>query len=253
LRITFLGTGTSQGVPVIACKCPACQSDNEKDRRLRSSILVECGEEVLVIDTGPDFRQQMLQAKVKQLNAVLYTHEHRDHIAGLDDIRAFNFIQQRPMDMYAEQRVIRALNGMFPYVFAEKKYPGVPQVNLHEISTEPFYLGEQEIIPIRMMHYRLPVLGFRIGEFAYLTDGNYISESEKEKLIGVKTLVVNALRHQTHLSHFTLDEAINLINEISPRQGLLTHISHQMGPLKQWEKDIPPHIRSAYDGLALDL
>ncbi len=253
MRITFLGTGTSQGVPVIACKCSACLSANEKDRRLRSSILVETGEQVLVIDTGPDFRQQMLRAKVKQLHAVLYTHEHRDHIAGLDDIRAYNFIQQRPMDMYAEQRVIRALNGMFPYVFAEKKYPGVPQVNLHEISTNPFSLGDLKIIPIRMMHYRLPVLGFRIGDFAYLTDGNFISEGEKEKLFGVKTLVVNALRRQTHLSHFTLDEAVTLINEISPRQGLLTHISHQMGPLDQWEGDLPSHIRAAYDGLVVDL
>jgi len=228
-------------------------SDDEHDKRLRSSVLIEQGDQVVVIDTGPDFRQQMLQAGVSKLDAVLFTHEHRDHIAGLDDIRAFNFIQKSPMDVFAEERVMRALNSGFPYVFAEKKYPGVPQVIMHPISSVPFQLGELKIVPIRMMHYRLPVLGFRVGNFAYLTDGNYISEAEKEKLFGVKYLVVNALRRESHISHFTLSEAVNLIEELSPRMGYLTHISHQMGPSSQFEKELPPQIRPAYDGLVLEV
>ncbi|MFO7669335.1 MAG: MBL fold metallo-hydrolase [Bacteroidales bacterium] len=253
MKITFLGTGTSQGVPVIGCRCPGCTSDDENDKRLRSSILVEQDHTVIVIDTGPDFRQQMLRAGVNRLDAVIYTHEHRDHIGGLDDIRAYNFLQKSSMDIYAEERVIRALDSTFPYVFAEKKYPGVPQVIIHIISTESFTIGPLKIIPIRMMHYRLPVLGFRIGDFAYLTDANFISEHEKEKLFGVKDLVVNALRRETHISHFTLSQAVGLIEELSPRHAYLTHISHQMGPSRLVHDELPPHIRLAYDGLVLDL
>ena len=253
MKITFLGTGTSQGVPVIGCNCPACISDDEHDTRLRSSILIEKDETVVVIDTGPDFRQQMLSAGVNKLNAVVYTHEHRDHIAGLDDIRAYNFIQKSSMDIFAEERVVRALSSMFPYIFAEKKYPGVPQVIMHTISTDPFKIGPIEIIPIRMMHYRLPVLGFRIGDFAYLTDANYISELEKEKLFGVKWLVINALRRETHISHFTLSQAIALIEELSPRMAYLTHISHQMGPTKLLTDELPGNVSMAYDGLVLEL
>ncbi len=228
-------------------------SVDEHDKRLRSSVLVEVDEQVVVIDTGPDFRQQMLRACVTRLDAVLFTHEHRDHIAGLDDIRAFNFIQKSSMDVYAEERVVRALTGMFPYIFAEKKYPGVPQVVMHTINADPFTIGSLEIVPVRMMHYRLPVYGFRIGDFAYLTDGNYISEAEKEKLIGVKYLVVNALRRETHISHFTLAQAIELISDLSPRMSYLTHISHQLGPSALLEKELPSHIRPAYDGLVLEV
>ena len=253
MKITFLGTGTSQGVPVIGCRCAGCMSEDERDKRLRSSILLEQGDQVVVIDTGPDFRQQMLRAGVSKLDAVLFTHEHRDHIAGLDDIRAFNFIQKSPMDVFAEERVRRALISGFPYVFAEKKYPGIPQVIMHPLSNTPFLLGELEIIPIRMMHYRLPVLGFRVGDFAYLTDGNYISEAEKEKLFGVKYLVVNALRREPHISHFTLSEAVNLIEELSPRMAYLTHISHQMGPCSELEKELSPQVQLAYDGLVLEV
>ncbi len=253
MKITFLGTGTSQGVPVIGCGCKVCISADVRDKRLRSSVLVEQGGQGVVIDTGPDFRQQMLRCGCSKLNAVLFTHEHRDHISGLDDIRAFNYIQKSPMDVYGEERVMRALNSSFPYVFAEKKYPGIPQVRMHIITTEPFQIGEMEVIPIRMMHYRLPVLGFRLGDFAYLTDGNYIPEAEKKKLYGVKHLVVNALRRETHISHFTLSEAVSLIEELSPRMGYLTHISHQMGAYAELEKELPSRIRSAYDGLVLDL
>ena len=228
-------------------------SGDDHDKRLRSSVLVEQGDYVLVIDTGPDFRQQLLRARVIRLDAVLFTHEHRDHIAGLDDIRAFNFIQKSSMDVFAEERVVRALTSMFPYVFAEKKYPGAPRVVMHTISSNPLMIGPMEIIPIRMMHYRLPVLGFRIGDFAYLTDGNYISETEKEKLIGIKYLAVSALRRETHISHFTLSQAIEIIDVLSPRMGYLTHISHQMGPSASFVKELPPHIRPAYDGLVLEV
>lgn len=253
MKITFLGTGTSQGVPVIGCGCRVCKSVDERDKRLRSSVLVEHEDQLVVIDTGPDFRQQMIRAGLRKLNAVLYTHEHRDHISGLDDIRAFNYLQKSPMDVYGEERVMRALNSGFPYVFAEKKYPGIPQVRMHHIRNEAFLIGDMEVIPIRMMHYRLPVFGFRLGDFAYLTDGNYISESEKEKLFGVKYLVINALRRETHISHFTLSEAVRLIEELSPRMGYLTHISHQMGPNAELEKELPPGIRPAYDGLVLEV
>lgn len=253
MKITFLGTGTSQGVPVIGCQCPGCKSDDELDKRLRSSILVEEDDTTVVIDTGPDFRQQMLRACVNRLNAVIFTHEHRDHIAGLDDIRSYNFIQKSSMDIFAEERVVRSLKSMFPYIFAEKKYPGVPQVRMHTIGLEPFRIGPLEIVPIRMMHYRLPVLGFRIGDFAYLTDANYLSEPEKEKLFGVKDLVVNALRKETHISHFTLSQAVELIRELSPRRAYLTHVSHQMGPARLINDELPDNIRLAYDGLTLDL
>ena len=228
-------------------------SDDEHDKRLRSSVLIELDDLKLVIDTGPDFRQQMLRSKTKQLDAVLFTHEHRDHISGLDDIRAFNFIQKSPMDIFAEERVMRALNSSFPYIFAEKKYPGIPRVIMHAISTEPFKVGSVEIIPVRMMHYRLPVLGFRVGEFAYLTDGNFIPEKEKRKLTGLKYLVVNALRRESHISHFTLSQAVSLIEEMKPEMGYLTHISHQMGTSKDLADDLPQNIRPAYDGLELDL
>ena len=216
-------------------------------------MLVEHDGIVVVIDTGPDFRQQMLRANVTRLDAIVFTHEHRDHIAGLDDIRAFNFIQKSSMDVFAEERVIGALTGMFPYIFAEKKYPGAPQVVMHTITSEPFRIGPLELIPIRMLHYNLPVLGFRIGDFAYLTDGNHLPEREKEKLQGLRALAVNALRREPHISHFSVGEAVELINELGPERGYLTHISHQMGPSRLFSQELPPHIRPAYDGLVLDL
>ncbi len=253
MKVTFLGTGTSQGVPVIGCKCSVCVSGDEKDKRLRSSILIELENTTLVIDTGPDFRQQMIRANVNKLDAVLFTHEHRDHIAGLDDIRAYNFIQQQSMDVYAEDRVFRALNYEFPYIFAEKKYPGVPQLNVNIISNLPFQVNEISIIPIRAMHYRLPVLGYRLGQFAYITDANFISEEEMEKLIGVKYLVINALRKEKHISHFTLDQALDIIRRLSPKRAYITHISHQLGLHSEVQNELPPGVLLAYDGLSVDV
>lgn len=253
MKITFLGTGTSQGVPVIACKCAACTSGNPKDNRMRSSVLVEEKETVIVIDTGPDFRMQMLREDVRRLDAILFTHEHRDHIAGLDDIRSFNFIQDRPMDAYGEERVLRALQHQFPYIFAERKYPGIPQVNFHPITTEPFRIGELEIIPIRAMHYRLPVLGFRIGGFSYITDTNYISREEKEKIRGSEVLSVCALRREKHISHYTLAEALELIRDIDPVKACLSHVSHMMGPVASLQDELPDNVEFAWDGLSLTL
>jgi len=252
VKITFLGTGTSQGVPVIACPCQVCRSFDPRDKRLRSSVLIEENGLSIVIDTGPDFRTQMLREHVTNVDAILFTHEHKDHTAGLDDIRSFNYLKQRPMDVYAEETVIRSLKMEFAYVFAEKKYPGVPQIEVHAISTEPFMIRNLSIIPIRAIHYQLPVLGFRIGDFTYITDANYIPEEEKEKIAGTRYLVISGLRKQKHISHFSLGEAIELINEFSPKRGYITHISHQMGLYEEVSRELPPNIMLAYDGLKIE-
>lgn len=253
MKVTFLGTGTSQGIPVIACPCPVCHSPNSHDKRLRTSVLIEIGTHNILIDSGPDFRQQMLKANVQKLDAILFTHEHKDHIAGLDDIRAFNYVQQKPIDIYAEERVHWALKQEFAYIFAEQKYPGVPQVTMHLIDNQPFEIGEIQVVPIRVMHMRLPVLGFRIGDFTYITDANYISEDEKEKILGSKYLVINGLRKQKHISHFSLGEALLLIEEISPKRAYITHISHQMGFHDDAQAGLPPNVMLAYDGLELTI
>ena len=253
MKVTFLGTGTSQGIPVIACPCPVCHSPNSHDKRLRTSVLIEIGTHNILIDSGPDFRQQMLKANVQKLDAILFTHEHKDHIAGLDDIRAFNYVQQKPIDIYAEERVHWALKQEFAYIFAEQKYPGVPQVTMHLIDNQPFEIGEIQVVPIRVMHMRLPVLGFRIGDFTYITDANYISEDEKEKILGSKYLVINGLRKQKHISHFSLGEALLLIEEISPKRAYITHISHQMGFHNDVQAELPPNVMLAYDGLELTI
>lgn len=253
MRITFLGTGTSQGIPVIACKCPVCLSNDKKDIRLRSSVLIEIDGNTFVIDTGPDFRYQMLRANVNALDAVLITHGHKDHIGGLDDVRAFNYILKKPMDVYASKFDQDSIKREFYYAFAKFKYPGVPVINLHTINNKPFIIKNTEIIPIETLHYHVNVYGFRIGDFTYLTDTNFISEKEKQKIKGTKILVVNALRRKKHISHFTLDEAIALINEIKPEKGYLTHISHLMGLHEDVEKELPDKIKIAYDGLELTL
>jgi len=252
LKITFLGTGTSQGVPVIACDCAVCHSEDIHDKRLRSSMMIEVNHKIFVIDTGPDFRQQMLRVNVKHLDAILFTHEHKDHIAGLDDIRSFNWIYKKSMDVYAEERVLKALQIDYSYAFNEDKYPGIPEMTLHPISETPFNIQGVEIIPIRVMHYLLPVLGFRIGDFAYITDAKFIPDKEYEKLKNLKYFVINALRKKEHISHFNLAEAIEVSKRVGASHTYLTHISHLMGFHKDIENELPPHIHLAYDNLMLE-
>ena len=252
MTITFLGTGTSQGVPVIACGCEVCTSADKRDKRLRSSILVE-GDKTVVIDSGPDFRYQMLRANVQHLDALVFTHEHKDHVAGMDDIRAFNYKQNSPIDVYAEERVQTAIKKEFHYIFTEFKYPGIPQVNLKTITSEPFLIGDIKFIPIEVMHYKLPVKGFRINDFTYITDAKTISESEKQLIKGSSILVINALQKQTHISHFTLDEAIAFAQEIGAERTYFTHISHRLGRHEEISKDLPLGIELAYDGLKLEI
>ena len=254
MKVTVLGSGTSQGVPVIACSCAVCKSIDPKDNRRRSSILIEEKDTTIVVDTGPDFRSQMLSSEVKQLDAVLFTHEHKDHVAGLDDIRAFNFIEGgKAMDVYATDRVQEALKKEFSYVFAEKKYPGIPEITLKTFDTEKFCVNDLEVTPIDVMHYKLPVKAFRVKNFAYVTDANYIESEEKEKLKDLDVLILTALRRSKHISHFNLEEAIELIEELKPKRAYLTHISHLMGKHSSTEELLPEHIRLAYDGLEINL
>jgi phosphoribosyl 1,2-cyclic phosphate phosphodiesterase len=250
VKITFLGTGTSQGVPVIACECSTCLSSDQHDKRLRTSLLLETDDKAILFDAGPDFRQQMLSQHVKKLDSILLTHEHKDHISGLDDVRAFNYKSQDAIDIFAEERVQKALRREYSYVFSEYQYPGIPKMRLNSIAEHSFTVKGIQIVPVRVFHYRLPVLGFRIGDFAYITDANYIPEESKEKLFGVKYLVVNALRKEKHISHFSLREAIDFIREISPKKAFITHISHQMGYYAEVSKDLPQGIFLAYDGLS---
>ncbi len=253
MKVKILGTGTSQGVPVIACNCKVCQSTDPNDTRLRTAAFIEVNDVNIVIDAGPDFRQQMLRENITDIDAILITHEHRDHIAGLDDVRAYNFMNKKAVDIYADCRVQKAIKSDFAYSFADKKYPGVPQINLQELTTEPFEIKGVKIIPIQVYHYKLPVFGFRIGDFSYITDANYISELEKEKLHGTKYLVINSLRKQKHISHYSLSESLELIKELSPRRAYLTHISHQMGLHHDVNEELPQGISLAYDGLRLEI
>lgn len=252
-KVTFLGTGTSQGVPVIACSCEVCLSEDPKDKRLRCSVLIEYAGKNYVIDSGPDFRQQMLRANVQSLEALIFTHEHKDHVAGMDDVRAFNFKQKRDMEVYCNHGVEAALRREFYYVFAATKYPGVPAVNLNHIDKEPFSINEMQVIPVEVMHYKMPVLGFRIDDFTYITDAKTVAEEERAKIRGTKVLVVNALRREEHLSHFNLSEALDFIADIQPEIAYLTHISHLFGRHEEIEKELPPNVRVAYDGLQLIL
>ena len=253
MKFTFLGTGTSQGVPVIACDCEVCQSENVKDKRLRTSAMIEVDGVNLVIDSGPDFRQQMLREKVQDVDAILFTHEHKDHLAGLDDVRAFNFRHNKDMEVFASARVQEALKREFWYVFQEFKYPGVPNVNLNLIEDAKFQVKGVEVTPINVLHYKLPVKAFRVKDLTYITDANFISEEEKEKIKGSKVLIVNALRKEEHLSHFTLSEALDFITEINPEKAYLTHISHLLGKHDDVERELPENVFLAYDGLTFEV
>ncbi len=253
MRITFLGTGTSQGVPVIACTCEVCKSLDYRDKRLRSSVLIETPEFQLIIDTGPDFRQQMLRERISRLDAVLFTHAHKDHTAGLDDIRSFNFLQKMEMPVYGQRQTLDQLQTEFAYIFSESKYPGIPQISLNAIENIPFEINGREIVPIEVMHHKLPVFGYRIGNFTYITDANFISDEEKEKIEGSEILVLNALQKKEHISHFTLEEAVELINELKPQKAFLTHISHKLGSHKAVSKELPSNIHLAHDSLSLEI
>jgi phosphoribosyl 1,2-cyclic phosphate phosphodiesterase len=253
MKITLLGTGTSQGIPVIACDCRVCTSTDTRDNRLRCSVLISENGKNYCIDSGPDFRQQMLRAEVKTLSGILFTHEHKDHIAGLDDVRAFNFREKRDMNIFCTARVETALRREFFYAFEENKYPGVPSLNIISIDSSPFVLeNDFEVIPIEVMHHKMPVLGFRIGDFTYITDAKTVSEDEKKKIKGSKILIVNALRTQEHISHFNLEEALAFIAEMKPEKAYLTHISHLFGTHDEIQAMLPENVFPAFDGLTFD-
>ena len=254
MKITFLGTGTSQGIPVIACDCEVCQSNNDKDKRLRVSVLIETEKNTLVVDSGPDFRTQMLRANVQDIDAILYTHEHKDHVAGMDDVRPFCFKHNKEIEIYAHERVMNQLKKEFHYVFDERfNYPGIPRINPNIISNTPFEINGETITPIDGLHFKLQVFGFRIGDFTYITDMNAISEKEIEKIKGTKVLVLNALQKNPHISHFTLDEAIEMANKINPEKTYFTHMSHTLGLHDEISSELPENMFLGYDGLEIKL
>lgn len=253
LKVTFLGTGTSQGVPVIACACHVCKSQDPRDKRLRTSVLLEWENRRIVIDSGPDFRQQMLREKVLGLDAIVFTHDHKDHIAGLDEVRAFNYINQWRAQVYCSEEVEISLRREFHYAFSEVKYPGIPEIDIHRINDEPFEINGLNFTPIKVWHYNLPVFGYRIGNFTYITDANRIENSELEKIKGSEVFVLNALRHEAHPSHFTLKEAIAVAESTNTKQTYFTHISHQLGRHSEVEGKLPVGMALAYDGLAIEI
>ena len=251
MLITLLGTGTSSGVPLIGCSCEVCRSVDFRDKRLRSSVHIAVDGRSFVIDTGPDFRQQVLRLDLQQLDAVLFTHEHKDHTAGLDEVRAYNFKSGQDMPVYGRPTVLAQLQREFSYIFADTKYPGTPHIRLHEIRNEPFDVQGIRVIPVEVMHHKLPVYGYRIHNFTYLTDLNSIAEEELEKVWGTEVLVLDALQRQAHISHFTLDQAVELAQRIGASQTYFTHISHKLGLHHEVEKELPHNIRLGYDGLQI--
>lgn len=253
MKLTFLGTGTSIGVPVIACNCPVCKSGNAKDKRFRTSAMITIGGKNIVIDCGPDFRFQMLKQNVDDINAVLFTHEHRDHIAGLDDIRAFNYVLNKTIPIYGTKQVMEAIRIEFPYIFSESRYFGAPQLSVHEIRNIKFKIGDIEILPIQIMHDKLPVMGYRFGDMTYITDASFIDDKEKKKIRGSKVLVINALRNSKHVSHFSLPEALALIEEVKPEKAYITHISHFLGLHDEVEGRLPENVHLAYDNLVVNV
>lgn len=255
MKITFLGTGTSQGVPVIACDCEVCKSNDLRDKRLRSSIEIEKDGLRVIIDCGPDFRQQMLRENIRSIDAIFMTHGHKDHLGGLDDVRAFNYINRQPAHVYADTKVQRVIKREFSYAFEKNPYPGVPEIVLHTLTNKPFAINDQIIVPIKALHFNKDryVFGFRIDDFTYITDASAISKKEKAKISGSKIIVLNALRKQKHYSHFNLDEALALMYELKPKQGYLTHISHQMGTYAKVGLELPDFVKLAFDGLTVTL
>ena len=250
MKLTFLGTGTSQGIPVIGCNCSVCISEDFRDRRFRTSVLVESKTTSVVIDTGPDFRMQMLNCNQQQLDAVIITHEHKDHVAGFDDIRAFNFKSKKDMEVFCSERVLTALKREFHYIFNDKKYPGVPRANVNLIDkNSQFKIGDIDFKTLEVMHYKLPVFSYRINDLVYITDANFINTNELEKVKGCNILIVNALRKEKHLSHFNLEEALELAEIVKPEKVFLTHISHLMG--KHSSINLPKNVEIAYDGLQI--
>ena len=252
MKVTILGSGTSQGVPVIACDCEVCRSTDKRDKRLRCSAMIEVRETRLVVDAGPDFRYQMLRAGVRDIRALLLTHEHKDHIGGLDDIRAFNWVKRGPVEVYANKRTADAVRRDFAYAFAADRYPGVPEITLREVGEEPFLIDGVRVEPVTVMHHRLPVTAYRIGDFAYITDANGIPEEGMRRLRGVRCLVINALRKERHLSHFSLEEALEVIGRLDVERAWLTHVGHQMGLAREVERELPSNTRLAYDGLTFE-
>lgn len=250
MRVTFLGTGTSTGVPEIGCPCSVCNSPDPRDRRLRASVLVETEGKRILIDCGPDFRWQMIRNRIYQLDAVLITHEHYDHVGGLDDLRPY--CRKGAVPIYTESNVVEAIETRIPYVFKAHPYPGVPRLELHTVTLEPFEVCGVRVQPIRVMHGRLPILGFRIGDFAYLTDILTLPETEVEKLQGLRVLVVDALREAEHPSHESLPQALDLIGCLQPEEAYLTHMSHKIGLHAEVDKLLPPHVHYAYDGLIVN-
>ena len=253
MQVRLLGTGTSQGIPIIGCPCPVCTSEDPRDKRFRTSALVTVDGLNILIDTGPDLRMQLLRAGVTRLDAVLYTHEHMDHTAGLDDVRPINFMMKQTLNLYGLPRVMRALHRSFEYAFAEHKYPGVPTIALNPIKPEPFFIQDIEIQPIRVRHMTLPILGYRIRNFAYITDGSFIAPTELKKLKGVDVLVINALRKEEHYSHFNLEQALSVIRAVGPQRAYLTHVSHEMGLYAEIDPMLPENVFLGIDNEVIEL
>ena len=251
-KLTFFGTGTSQGIPIIGCQCDRCRSTDPKDKRLRASALVEYGGLKILVDAGPDFRCQMLRSETRHLDAILLTHNHKDHTGGLDDVRSFNYFEKRAFPIYCEEYVQESLRREYAYAFAENPYPGAPKYELHTITDSPFEIGGVEIVPVRALHFTLPVLGFRFGKFGYLTDASKISEESIEKFRGVDTFVINAIRFTRHISHFTLDQALEVAAKVGAKRTFLTHLSHQLPRHEEFARMLPGGVSPAFDGLRID-